>query len=163
MSKGVYYDFINIYDSTDALTTRMNPKPIGSQIWFPSVRAQCHCFPTAWKRKSIRMVVGSRPEVTEGGQRAEVTGGQTPTTILILLRFQVVGKRKKLQTANQRYFLPKIHFSTTYQKMGVLALMVAEIWAISFWRFAYQFCKIIQNASFASEILESTCLSDVLI
>ena len=76
---------------------------------------------------SIRMVVGSRPEVTEGGQRAEVTGGQTPTTILILLRFQVVGKRKKLQTANQSYLLPKIHFSTTYQKMGVLALMVAEI------------------------------------
>ena len=73
------------------------------------------------------MVVGSRPEVTEGGQRAEVTGGQTPTTILILLRFQVVGKRKKLQTANQSYLLPKIHFSTTYQKMGVLALMVAEI------------------------------------
>ena len=66
MSKGVYYDFINIYDSTDALTTRINPKPIGSQIWFASVRAQCHCFPTAWKRKSIRMVVGSRPEVTEG-------------------------------------------------------------------------------------------------
>ena len=32
MSKGVYYGIFNIYDSTDALTTRMNPKPIGSQI-----------------------------------------------------------------------------------------------------------------------------------
>ena len=71
-------------------------------------------------------------------------------------------EKKKLQTANQSYLLPKIHFSTTYQKMGVLALMVAEIWAISFWRFAYQFCKIKQNVSFESEILESNCLSDVL-
>ena len=35
-------------------------------------------------------------------------------------------------------------------------------WAISFWRFAYQFCKIIQNASFECEILESNCLSDAL-
>ena len=162
MSKGVYYDFINIYDSTDALTTRMNTKPIESQIWFASVRAQCHCFPTAWKRKSIRMVVGSRPEVTEGGQRFRGHRRTDSHDHSYTSPFSGRREKKKLQTANQSYFLPKIHFSTTYQKMGVLALMVAEIWAISFWRFAYQFCKIIQNASFECEILESNCLSDVL-
>ena len=86
------------------------------------------------------MVVGSRPEVTEGGRRPpEVTGGRLPTTIFILLRFQVVEKRKKEKKMKEKskpqtkaIFLPKMDSSTTYQKMGVLALTVAEILAISF-------------------------------
>ena len=162
MSKGVYYDFINIYDSTDALTTRMNPKPIGSQIWFASVRAQCHSFPDDLKTEKYKNGRGK----SSGGDRGRPKGrGHRRTDShdhSYTSPFSGRREKKKLQTANQSYFLPKIHFSTTYQKMGVLALMVAEIWAISFWRFAYQFCKIIQNASFESEILESNCLSDVL-
>ena len=80
------------------------------------------------------MVVGSLPEVTEGGRRPpEVTGGRLPTTILILLRFQDLGEKKKrrkegkLQTANQSHFFPKIDSSTTYQKMSVIAITVSEI------------------------------------
>ena len=54
--------------------------------------------PRTWKRRSIRIVVGSRPPVTSGGLRPpSVTSGRLPTTILILFRFQVLGEKNDIK------------------------------------------------------------------
>ena len=98
----LFNNSINIDDYTDALTTRMNPKPIGTQIWFASVRAQCHSFFSrrpengkVWKWSWE--VVRRWPRAAEGRPRSPEDDFPRPFSYFSVFRSSGKEKEKKMK------------------------------------------------------------------
>ena len=108
----LYNRFIIIYDSTDTLTTRMNPKPIRTQSWFASIRAQWHSFPDDLKTEKYKNGRGK----SSGGDRGRPKVPRSPEDrlprpFLYFSVFRSSGKEKKKKGRKASNRKPKPFFT----------------------------------------------------